>query len=103
MKDNAPAAAKARYPGNKEKIVRKNLTAQGVFQEIHCDGHEKLSTAALKMGPVGISIYGYRDKGSTVVPHLVTVPDARHAVVIGHVYLDFVEEFGGQSIPFADI
>ncbi|KAJ7441868.1 hypothetical protein FB451DRAFT_182093 [Mycena latifolia] len=43
MKGNTPATSKARYPGNK-RIVRKNLTAQGVFQEIHCDGHEKLSS-----------------------------------------------------------
>ncbi|KAJ6517188.1 hypothetical protein C8R47DRAFT_1254494 [Mycena vitilis] len=69
MKDNAPAAAKTRYPGNKEKIFRKNLTAQGVFQEVHCDGHEKLASAALKMGPVGISIYGFREKATGLVAH----------------------------------
>ncbi|KAJ7486808.1 hypothetical protein FB451DRAFT_1534883 [Mycena latifolia] len=94
MKDNAPGASKARYPGNKEKIVRKNLTAIGVFQELHCDGHEKLATAALKMGPVGISMYGYRDKGSGTVAHLVAVPDARHSVVIRHIFLDLVEDHG---------
>ncbi|KAJ7621922.1 hypothetical protein DFH06DRAFT_1009665 [Mycena polygramma] len=98
MKDNAPAASKTRYPGNKEKIIRKNLTAQGVFQEVHCDGHEKLASAALKMGPVGISIYGFREKATGLVAHLVTVPDARQSVVIGHIYLDFVEEFGAFPI-----
>ncbi|KAJ7133795.1 hypothetical protein C8R46DRAFT_1235384 [Mycena filopes] len=96
IKDNAPGSSKARYPGN-SKVVRKNLTAQGVFQELHCDGHEKIATAALKMGPVGISIYGQRDKASGIIAQLVAVPDARHAIVVGHLYLDCVEEFG--AIP----
>ncbi|KAJ6572927.1 hypothetical protein B0H10DRAFT_1839008, partial [Mycena sp. CBHHK59/15] len=94
MKDNVPGAAKRRYPGNKDKIVRKNLTAQGVFQELHCDGHEKLASAALKMGPIGISIYSFRDKASGIVCTLEAVPDARQSVVVGHLYLDLVEEFG---------
>ncbi|KAJ7908244.1 hypothetical protein B0H13DRAFT_2498450 [Mycena leptocephala] len=98
MKDNAPSGSKTRYPGNKERIVRKNLTAQGVFQELHWDGHEKLSSAALKMGPVGIAIYGSRDKASTIVPCLVAVPDARHSAVVGHIYLDCVEEFGAFAL-----
>ncbi|KAJ7729856.1 hypothetical protein DFH07DRAFT_969376 [Mycena maculata] len=94
MKDNAPGSSKMRYPGNKEKIVRKNLTAQGVYQELHCDGHEKLGSAALRMGPVGISVYGFREKAGGLVAHLVAVPDARQSVVIGHVYLDCVESTG---------
>jgi hypothetical protein len=98
MKDNAPGSSKARYPGNKEKIIRKNLTAQGVFQELHFDGHEKLATAALRMGPISISVYGARDKGSGIVPILVAVPDARQSLVVGHIYLDLIEEFGGQYI-----
>ncbi|KAJ7113473.1 hypothetical protein C8R44DRAFT_930096 [Mycena epipterygia] len=97
MQYNAPSGAKSRTPGNKVKIPRKNLTAIGVFQELHCDGHEKLATLALKMGPVGISIYGFRDKGAGIVADLRCVPDARHAVVIGHVYLDLVLEHG--AIP----
>ncbi|KAJ7633203.1 hypothetical protein FB45DRAFT_745629, partial [Roridomyces roridus] len=94
MKDNAPGTSKQRYPGNKDKIIRTNLTAQGVFQELHCDGHEKLATAALRMGPVGISIYGFRDKASGLLCGLVAVPDARHSAVVGHLYLDLLEEFG---------
>ncbi|KAJ6556661.1 hypothetical protein B0H10DRAFT_1967605 [Mycena sp. CBHHK59/15] len=81
IKDNTPGSSKARYPGNKEKIVHKNLTAQGVFQELHFD----------------LSIYGSRDHASGMVPTLVTVPDARQSVVVGHLYLDLVEEFG--AIP----
>jgi hypothetical protein len=50
------------------------------------------------MGPVGIAIYGSRDKASTIVPCLVAVPDARHSAVVGHIYLDCVEEFGGKCI-----
>ncbi|KAJ6495490.1 hypothetical protein C8R45DRAFT_824118 [Mycena sanguinolenta] len=98
MKDNAPGSSKARYPGNKEKIIRKNLTAQGVFQEVHFDGHEKLSSAALCMGPVGIAVYGARDKGSSVAASLVAVPDARQSVVVGHLYLDFIQEFGACPV-----
>ncbi|KAJ6474303.1 hypothetical protein C8R45DRAFT_1160581 [Mycena sanguinolenta] len=94
MKDNAPGGSKARYPGNKEKIIRKNLTAYGVLQEVHFDGHEKLATAALRMGPVGISIYAGRDKGSGIVVTLVAVPDARQSGTVGHVYLDFIQDFG---------
>ncbi|KAJ7257231.1 hypothetical protein B0H12DRAFT_1218504 [Mycena haematopus] len=94
MKDNAPGASKARYPGNKEKIIRKNLTALGVLQEVHFDGHEKLSAAALRMGPVSIPIYAGRDKGSGVVPIVVAVPNARYSAAVGHIFLDFVEEFG---------
>ncbi|KAF8178853.1 hypothetical protein K438DRAFT_1604419, partial [Mycena galopus ATCC 62051] len=94
MKDNAPGAAKRRYPGSKAKIPRKNLTSQGILQELHFDGHEKLSRAALKMGPVGIAIYGGREKAAGLVCTLRAVPDARHAVVIGHVYLDTVIELG---------
>ncbi|KAJ7832305.1 hypothetical protein B0H13DRAFT_2256526 [Mycena leptocephala] len=88
MKDNIPS----------ERIIRKNLTAQGVFQELHWDGHEKLSSATLTMGPVGIAIYGSRDKASTIVPCLVAVPDARHSAVVGHKYLDCVEEFGAFAL-----
>ncbi|KAJ7604844.1 hypothetical protein FB45DRAFT_709929, partial [Roridomyces roridus] len=84
MKDNAPGTSKQRYPGNKDKIIRTNLTVQGVFQELHCDSHEKLATAALRMGPVGISIYGFRDKASGLLCGLVAVPDARHSAVVGH-------------------
>lgn len=97
MKDSAPGASKLRYPSNKEKIICKNLTAQGIFQELHCDGHEKLATAALRMGPVSIVIYGFREKAAGLVCDLKAVPDARHSVVVGHLYLDVVEEFGGKS------
>ncbi|KAJ6590245.1 hypothetical protein B0H10DRAFT_1961177 [Mycena sp. CBHHK59/15] len=69
-------------------------SSSGVFQELHCDGHEKLVSAALKMGPIGISIYGFRDKASGIVCTLEAVPDARQSVVVGHLYLDLVEEFG---------
>ncbi|KAJ6611237.1 hypothetical protein B0H10DRAFT_1809969 [Mycena sp. CBHHK59/15] len=94
MKDNAPGAAKRRYPGNKDKIPRKNLRALGVFQELHFDGHEKLSSAALQMGPVGLAIYGSRDQASGVACSLSCVPDARHSVIVGHLYLDLVLECG---------
>ncbi|KAJ7342550.1 hypothetical protein DFH08DRAFT_811633 [Mycena albidolilacea] len=64
------------------------------FQELHFDGHEKLANAVLRMGPIGISVYSARDKGSGIVPILVAAPDARQSVVVGHIYLDSIEEFG---------
>ena len=80
----------------RRSYARKNLTVQGVFQEVHFDGHEKLTSAALRMGPVGIAVYGARDKGSSVTATPVAVPDARQSVIVGHLYLDFVQEFGGK-------
>ncbi|PSS38058.1 hypothetical protein PHLCEN_2v89 [Hermanssonia centrifuga] len=93
---NEPEAVDARYPG-KKKIPRKNLTSFGPFDEINCDGHDKLGSLALKMGPVGLPIYGMKDKWSGAILHLVVVPNNRLATTIGHVYLDFVEAF--KAIP----
>ncbi|KIM72392.1 hypothetical protein PILCRDRAFT_16160 [Piloderma croceum F 1598] len=75
MKANANHGFEYRWSGRRRKIVRKNLVALGVFHEVNMDGHEKLSSKALKMGPASIPIY----------------------VAIGHVYLDFVERYG--AIP----
>ncbi|KAJ6477985.1 hypothetical protein DFH09DRAFT_1253423 [Mycena vulgaris] len=58
---NDPDGVDARYPGRK-KIKRAQLKAHGTWQEIHCDGHEKLGALALQMGDVGLPIYGMKDK-----------------------------------------
>ncbi|KAJ7123036.1 hypothetical protein C8R44DRAFT_831485 [Mycena epipterygia] len=50
--------------------------------DFHCDGDEKLGALALQIGGVGLPIYGMKDK---------------HADVIGHVFLDFVETYGAIS------
>ncbi|KAJ7149797.1 hypothetical protein C8R43DRAFT_1096870 [Mycena crocata] len=90
---NDPDGVDARYPGRK-KIKRAQLKAHGTWQEIHCDGHEKLGALALQMGGVGLPIYGMKDKWDAALLYLATIPDDRHADVIGHVFLDFVEEYG---------
>ncbi|KAJ7881943.1 hypothetical protein B0H13DRAFT_2235512 [Mycena leptocephala] len=89
---NDPDGVDARYPGRK-KIKRAQLKAHGTWQEIHCDGHEKLGALALQMGGVGLPIYGMKDK----FLYMVVIPDERHSDVIGHVFLDFIELYG--AIP----
>lgn len=70
----------------------------GVFQEVHCDGHEKLNTKALRMGPVSIDIYGMRCHSSGKLLHYTVVPNARCSSTVGHIYLDFVEKYGSEYI-----
>ena len=96
MHELDPLGAELRFPGRKDKIYRVPLKSEGVFAELHADGHEKFSAMALEMGPVGVPVYGFRDKWSGAVIHLRAVPNCRKAVVIGHVYLDLLEEFGGK-------
>ncbi|KAJ6524658.1 hypothetical protein DFH09DRAFT_1250808 [Mycena vulgaris] len=93
---NDPDGVDARYPGRK-KIKRAQLKVHGTWQEIHCDGHEKLGALALRMGGVGLPIYGMKDKWGSEILYLSVIPDDRHSDVIGHVFLDFIEEYG--AIP----
>ncbi|KAF7368007.1 hypothetical protein MSAN_00866500 [Mycena sanguinolenta] len=93
---NHPEGVDARYPG-KKKIKRAQLKAHGTWQEIHCDGHEKLGALALQMGGVGLPIYGMKDKWGDGILYLVVVPDDRNSDAIGHVVLDFIELYG--AIP----
>ncbi|KAK0219337.1 hypothetical protein EDD85DRAFT_797448 [Armillaria nabsnona] len=65
--------------------------------EYNCDGHEKLSSKALHMGPVGIPIYEFCDKVSGHIILLTVVPDDRSSVIIGHLHLDLIEK--NQAIP----
>ncbi|KAK7454047.1 hypothetical protein VKT23_011560 [Stygiomarasmius scandens] len=95
MHDNFPHGAETRFPGKKVPKPRGHLKlGDGVFQEVHCDGHEKLSAKALRMGDVGMDIYGMRCHSSGRLLHEVVVPNARCSSTIGHVYLDFVEKYG---------
>ncbi|EEB88942.1 hypothetical protein MPER_13025, partial [Moniliophthora perniciosa FA553] len=102
MRTNDPDGASRRWPGQKEPLRRTPLSAVGTFQQIHCDGHEKLGEAALKMGPIAFNIYGFRDQFSGAILFLRVVPDDRHADCIGHLFLDFVEEYGAtaQQVTF---
>lgn len=99
MHANDPGGADIRFPGGRNKIQRSPLRGFGVFHEVSCDGHEKFASFALRLGDVSIPVYGMRDKWPGEVVHLVAVPNARKAAVIGHVYCDFVQVYGG-TYPF---
>lgn len=94
MAVKAPHGAIIQCPGSKNKLSHTPLTSPGLFHEIHCDGHEKLGHLALHIGGVGIPIYGMREKCTGRYIRLVVVLNDCLAVVIGHVYLDMVEEYG---------
>ncbi|KAJ7218604.1 hypothetical protein GGX14DRAFT_390375 [Mycena pura] len=89
-----PEGAATRFPGRKRPVkVRGQLTAKGIMEEVHCDGHEKLGRKALRMGLAGIDIYGFRDHPGKVL-YLTVLPNARDQIAIGHVYLDCLEVNG---------
>ncbi|KAJ7826517.1 hypothetical protein B0H13DRAFT_2241110 [Mycena leptocephala] len=96
MHELQPLGAEHRYPGHKnKKIYRHPLSALGPFHEVSSDGHEKLGKQALKMGDVGLPIYGWKDKWTTYLLKLVVVPNCRTNAAIGHLFLDFLEEIEG--------
>ncbi|KAJ7105543.1 hypothetical protein C8R44DRAFT_942644, partial [Mycena epipterygia] len=78
---------------------RGHLTDTGIYYELHFDGHEKLNFKALRMGPVGIDIYGSHCHSSSKMVKFLVVPNARCTSTIGHYYLDLVEKHGGKSYP----
>ncbi|KAJ7861059.1 hypothetical protein B0H13DRAFT_2355290 [Mycena leptocephala] len=92
-----PEGAELRFPGKTPFKVRGQLKAVGPMEEVHCDGHEKLGSKALRMGPVGIPIYGFRDHTGMVL-YLTVVPNDRNEETIGHVYLDFIEVVGEMPV-----
>lgn len=81
-----------RFPGNRVRKERGHLTGIGVLQEIHCDGHEKNGHLALRMGGVGIHMYGCRDHCTGKLIYLEPLPNSRDSITIGHVYLDMIEQ-----------
>lgn len=95
MLRNDPEGVDLRYPGRK-KIKRAVLSGHGIWQELHCDGHEKLGQQALMMGSVGLPFYGMKDRWGVAMLYLRVLPNDRLAAAIGHAYLDFVEDYGGQ-------
>jgi hypothetical protein len=97
MHEHFPDGFDKRFPGhNKPQIPRSPLRSSGPFHEISADGHEKLSELALRMGDIGLPIYGFKDKWSDVVLKLVCVPNCRTIGPVAHLYLDLVEEHGGK-------
>ncbi|KAJ7156233.1 hypothetical protein C8R46DRAFT_429357 [Mycena filopes] len=94
-----PEGPELRYPGHKKtKISRRPLSALGPFHEVSSDGHEKLGAQALKMGDIGLPIYGWKDKWTAYLLKLNVVPESRTNAAIAHLYLDFIEELGGIPI-----
>lgn len=97
MREHFPHGAEKRYPGrNKSKVNRQPLSALGPYHEIAADGHEKIGAQALQMGGLGLPIYAYRDKWTGRVAKIDVVPDCRSAGAVGHLYLDLLEDLGGQ-------
>ncbi|KAK1222607.1 hypothetical protein PQX77_014542 [Marasmius sp. AFHP31] len=93
MKTFAPEGFLLCRPGRHNSIPRGNLLMLGPWQELHADGHEKLCSSALRMGPVGIGIYGFRQHVGKI-ELLLVVPDARKADAVGHLHLDVIERNG---------
>jgi len=88
---HAPEGLARRFPGA-NRIRRSNLSALGPNQH-HADGHEKLNGQALKMGGVGLPIYGVKDQWCSFVLHLVVVPNNQLGTTIGHVHLDCMYKY----------
>ena len=88
-----------RFPGRvRDAIPRTSLNCIGPMHQVHVDGHEKLSSQALRLGTVTLPIYGYRDLWGGFVFRLVVLPNVRLASTCAHLYLDFVEEWGGTLL-----
>ncbi|KAJ7210487.1 hypothetical protein GGX14DRAFT_394700 [Mycena pura] len=94
----APEGAELRFPGRRKALkFRGQLTAVSIMEEVHCDGHEKLGSKALQMGPVGIPIYAFCDHTGKAL-HMTVVPNDRCQVMIGHVFLDFIGATGEMPV-----
>lgn len=97
MRTNARDGFQFRWSGRRKKLQRKNLVSLGVFHEVNMDGHEKLSSQALKMGPASIPIYAGREKYSGAILRMECVPDARQSIAVGHFYIDLIEDYGDEE------
>ncbi|KAF8217231.1 hypothetical protein K438DRAFT_1748323 [Mycena galopus ATCC 62051] len=76
MLDKFPDGFDNRFPGRKGKrVARVPLHALGPYHEASSDGHEKIAPSALRMGGVGFSIYGFKDKFADYLLFLKIYPD----------------------------
>ncbi|KAG2345670.1 hypothetical protein BDR05DRAFT_946703 [Suillus weaverae] len=80
--------------GSEDAIDCVSLDCLGPWHQQHADGHEKLSAQALRMGDITLPIYAFKDQFSTFVPYMCCLPNVRLSNVIGHVFLDLIEEHG---------
>ncbi|KAI6032627.1 hypothetical protein F5J12DRAFT_795520 [Pisolithus orientalis] len=92
---HAPDGLNAWFPRGKQ-VRRSTLSAIGPNHQHHVDGFVKLNAQALRMGSVGLDIYGIKDQWSSFLLHLVVVPNHQLAVTIGHVHLDYITKYMGQ-------
>ena len=85
MADIDPDGTVAEFPGRRRQPKQRgHLTDTGVYYELHFDGHEKLNFKALRMGPVGIDIYGSRCHSTSEMVKFLGVPNARCSSTVGH-------------------
>ncbi|KAJ7064243.1 hypothetical protein C8F01DRAFT_1250495 [Mycena amicta] len=95
MIEQYPGGFDVRFPGKKNRhVVQVPLRASSPYYEISTDRHKKLSPAALRMGGVGFSIYGFKDKYSDSLEFIKVYPDVRSSGAGSHIFLDFVEQTG---------
>ncbi|KAF5325449.1 hypothetical protein D9619_009977 [Psilocybe cf. subviscida] len=73
---HAPEGLTRRFPGA-NRVRRSALVALGPNYQWHSDGHEKLGALGLRMGGVGLNIYGIKDQWSSNLLHLVVIPNDR--------------------------
>lgn len=101
MLQNDPDGFDIRNPSRKTEPRRKgHLMGTGIFEEVHTDGHEKVSWKALGLGRrIGIEIYGMKDHSSGLIIAEYVIPNVRCEDSIAHCYLDMVREFGGMCFP----
>ncbi len=97
LHDFFDAEFSARSATTGRMIQRTPLDCIGPGHQVHCDGHEKLSAAALQMGSVSLSIYAYKDQFSSNCLHMRVLPNVRRSLIIGHAFLDWVEASGCES------
>jgi hypothetical protein len=83
---------------NRQQMVPPPLSPLGPYHEISSNSHEKLSQQSLRMGDIGLPIYACKDKWSGTLLKVSVVPDCRSAGAIGHLFLDFIEEIGGEGL-----
>ncbi|KAJ7879979.1 hypothetical protein B0H14DRAFT_2566489 [Mycena olivaceomarginata] len=71
-------------------------TVRRIMAEIDPDGAETRfpGRKPLRMGPVGIDIYGSRCHSSSQMVKFMAVPNPRCSSTVGHYYLDLVEKHG---------
>ena len=86
-----------RFPGKyRQAIPRVPLDCIGPMHQVHVDGHEKLSSQALRLGKVSLPIYAYRDLWGGFVLLLRVLPSVRFASTCAHLYLDLVDTYEGE-------